>query len=193
MRIDNMIRAHPIRLGVRVMGQSDSDYLKGFTLLQSKDALGEAWGSLKKAWYDEEDYRGDPEDEPEHRAGEEEALADFHNTEDEHEANSTMKGHHLVAQALGVHPASVKLAVDRMEHPAEARRKAGWAGAGENDDETMDHIMDGETDYTCWDTSCGWGGKGHELHRDHPLDEGRCPRCALHHEYDTLREDHLGE
>ena len=29
------------------MEQSDSDYLKGFTLLQSKDALGESWALLK--------------------------------------------------------------------------------------------------------------------------------------------------
>ena len=29
------------------MKQSDVDYLKGFTMLQTKDALGEAWAILK--------------------------------------------------------------------------------------------------------------------------------------------------
>jgi len=142
----NMIRAHPIRLGVRVMDQSDSDYLKGFTLLQSRDALGEAWSSLKK---EDDDSR-------------------------ELENMATIN----MAQSLGAHPASVKLALDRMQYPPEIRRKAGWLvnedGVGSS--EFLDHVREGQHSTDCH--PCGWKGQGHELHRDHPLDEGRCPKCA---------------
>lgn len=36
-----------------------------------------AWGSLRKAWYDNEDFRGDPEDEAAFRQGEEKDFAQF--------------------------------------------------------------------------------------------------------------------
>ena len=135
------------------MKQSDSDYLKGFTLLQSRDALGEAWSSLKK------------EGEDDNEAGKD-ALR---NRIDQ--LNST------IAQTLDVHPASVRLALDRMEQPPEVRRRVGWLvnedGVGSN--EFLDHVQEGQAHTDC--PSCGWKGQGHELHRDHPLDEGRCPKC----------------
>jgi len=44
------------------------------------NTLDLAWVSFRKAWYDNEDYRGDPEYEEAHRRGEDEAHQNWLNT-----------------------------------------------------------------------------------------------------------------
>tara|TARA_R100000008_G_scaffold79535_2_gene61264 strand:- start:9355 stop:9813 length:459 start_codon:yes stop_codon:yes gene_type:complete len=145
------------------MEQSDSDYLKGFTLLQSRDALGEAWELLKNA---------QPDDKPE--------FEDFGNVEIDPigraEQSGPEKGAAWLSRILGqeIHPNSVKLALERTEF-------ANRAGAYKNNwqqeyEDFMNHLTEGETDIACA-PSCGWGGKVHELVRSHPMEEGSCPKC----------------
>ena len=92
--------------------------------------------------------------------------------------NDPLKEYRTMAQELDVHPASLQLALNRLEQSPEAKRRAGWI-VDEDDRESnefFDHLQEGEHSTGCH--PCGWRGKGHELHREHPLDEGTCPNCG---------------